>query len=343
MLENFQDCTTIVDVFGGSGLLAHWSRRLRPDARVIWNDYDNFSQRLQRIPETNSLFLKIRTILDAAGIKVKQKIPPKIYDKLKKMLREHYEKFGYLDCTTVSPYILFSGQYFKTLQEFKKNKKFWRQSVGNPYPIPETYLTGLTVVREDWRTFFNNSDIDSDRTLFLLDPPYFFTDGYSYGGALTYQDQSDLLDFMGERNYCYFTNSNSAVILRIKEFEGATRVQKKRSPVSYAQSDVDEFMVYRHIEMNGKEKELEAACTRYAREQGWLSIKLENTGHTGIPDRLYLKDGRAVFVEFKIPRSGRLSLFQSHWLERLEKEQFTAGVVRNEEEFKELVTCQTSP
>ena len=89
--------------------------------------------------------------------------------------------------------------------------------------------------------------------------------------------------------------------------------------------------------MNRHEKELEAACTRYAREQGWLSIKLENTGHTGIPDRLFLKDGRAVFVEFKTPGSGRLSLFQSHWLKRLEREQFTAVVIRNEEEFKEML------
>ncbi|MCD7803102.1 MAG: hypothetical protein LUH09_09450, partial [Clostridiales bacterium] len=140
-----------------------------------------------------------------------------------------------------------------------------------------------------------------------------------------------------------FTNSNSAIVFHIKEFEGAARVAKKRSSVSYLQSEVDEFMVYRHKKMNGKEKELEAACTRYAREQGWLSVKLENTGHTGIPDRLFLKDGRAVFVEFKTPGSGRLSLFQSHWLERLEKEQFTAVVIRDEEEFKELVTCQTSP
>ena len=89
--------------------------------------------------------------------------------------------------------------------------------------------------------------------------------------------------------------------------------------------------------MNGKEKELEAACTRYARERGYLSIKLENTGHTGIPDRLFLKDGRAIFVEFKTPRSGRLSLFQSHWLETLEKEQFSARTIWNMEEFKELI------
>jgi len=89
--------------------------------------------------------------------------------------------------------------------------------------------------------------------------------------------------------------------------------------------------------MNQKEKELEAACTRYARERDWLSIKLENTGHTGIPDRLFLKGGRAVFVEFKTPGSGRLSVFQLHWLEQLNREQFTARMIWTIEEFKELI------
>jgi len=89
--------------------------------------------------------------------------------------------------------------------------------------------------------------------------------------------------------------------------------------------------------MNRTEKELETACTRYAREKGYISIKLENTGHTGIPDRLYLKDGKAIFVEFKTPGSGRLSIFQSHWLERLTRERFTARAIWGEEEFKELI------
>ncbi len=33
---------TIVDVFGGSGLLAHVSKNIKPEARVIYNDYDRY-------------------------------------------------------------------------------------------------------------------------------------------------------------------------------------------------------------------------------------------------------------------------------------------------------------
>jgi len=343
MIDSFPDCTTIIDLFGGSGLLAHWAHALRPDARVIWNDYDGYSERLAHISETNELKIKIYAVLQEAGILNQEKIPGETFCILKQILRRHMETFGYLDYITVSAWILFSGKYVKTLEEFEKEKDFWNkmtrpgQSKNNPYPPADSYTKGLTILKEDWRYFFGNPIYDDDRTLFLLDPPYFFTDGYSYEGALSYQDQSGLLTFMDSRNYCYFTNSNSAIVLHLPEFEGATRVAKKRGPVSYTQPSLYEFMIYRPVKMNSYEKELETACTRYAREKGYLAIKLENTGHTGIPDRLYLKDGRAIFVEFKIPGSGRLSLFQSHWLEKLQKEHFIAQTIRTIEEFKELI------
>lgn len=46
---------TIVDVFGGSGLLAHNAKRLYPKAVVIYNDFDDYAIRLKNIPDTNRL------------------------------------------------------------------------------------------------------------------------------------------------------------------------------------------------------------------------------------------------------------------------------------------------
>jgi len=121
MLETFPDCTTIIDVFGGSGLLAHQARRLRPDARVVWNDFDNYRERLLRIPETNELKRDIFALL--SGIRHEKKIPPETITSIKQILRNHVKKFGYLDCITVSTWILFSGNYFKTWEEFEKEEK----------------------------------------------------------------------------------------------------------------------------------------------------------------------------------------------------------------------------
>nr|WP_198923825.1 hypothetical protein [Rappaport israeli] len=39
-IEADGDGWTIVDAFGGSGLLSHVSKHIKPKARVIYNDFD---------------------------------------------------------------------------------------------------------------------------------------------------------------------------------------------------------------------------------------------------------------------------------------------------------------
>lgn len=53
-----------VDLFGGSGLLSHTVKQFHPSARVVWNDFDDFQTRLNRIPETNALLSKLRPLLE---------------------------------------------------------------------------------------------------------------------------------------------------------------------------------------------------------------------------------------------------------------------------------------
>lgn len=54
---------TIVDIFGGSGLLAHNAKYLKPQAKVIYNDFDGYSERLKHIDDTNRLRQIIASIL----------------------------------------------------------------------------------------------------------------------------------------------------------------------------------------------------------------------------------------------------------------------------------------
>ena len=62
VLEQFKDKTVFVDLFGGSGLLSHIAKHQRPDATVIYNDYDGYCRRLRAIPQTNVLLSDLRTI-----------------------------------------------------------------------------------------------------------------------------------------------------------------------------------------------------------------------------------------------------------------------------------------
>jgi adenine-specific DNA methylase len=62
-LINYSQTATYVDLFGGSGLLSHTVKAIYPDATVIYNDFDNYRERLDNIDKTNRLIGDIRAIL----------------------------------------------------------------------------------------------------------------------------------------------------------------------------------------------------------------------------------------------------------------------------------------
>ena len=55
------------------------------------------------------------------------------------------------------------------------------------------------------------------------------------------------------------------------------------------------------------ESDIERAACNKARLDNWLPVKV---GHSGFPDRLFIKNGRYVWIEFKQPGG---------WVRRLQK------------------------
>ena len=58
------DCSdyVFVDLFGGSGIVSHWVKNIKPASTVIYNDFDNYCDRLNKIDETNEQLKEIRKI-----------------------------------------------------------------------------------------------------------------------------------------------------------------------------------------------------------------------------------------------------------------------------------------
>ena len=63
VLKQFPDDAIYIDLFGGSGLLSHVTKREKPNATVIYNDFDNYRQRLDNIERTNTLLAELREIV----------------------------------------------------------------------------------------------------------------------------------------------------------------------------------------------------------------------------------------------------------------------------------------
>ncbi len=159
---------TIVDAFGGSGLLSHVSKSIKPKATVIYNDYDDYSQRLKHIPGTNRLRQQIETLL-ANSPRSK-----KLDQKTKQAVINCIADFdGAVDIKTVSTWILFSGKFANSLDDLRKHTLYNRVRLSD-FPTTDNYLTGIEVIKSDFEDLLKQYQ-DNPKTLFILDPPYICT------------------------------------------------------------------------------------------------------------------------------------------------------------------------
>lgn len=171
-LEDMPQDTTFLDLFGGSGLLSHWVKEARPNARVIWNDYDNYHKRLELIPITNEIINGINSIVKDAEIEKKLSAEQK--NEIDALLDSYDEED--IDTLTIGSVLLFSGRHVRTLAELKK-ATYYARKIKKPYSA-NGYLDGVKRVHGDFmHVFANYTTFDA---VLILDPPYLSTsqDGY---------------------------------------------------------------------------------------------------------------------------------------------------------------------
>lgn len=65
-----------------------------------------------------------------------------------------------------------------------------------------------------------------------------------------------------------------------------------------------------------RERDIEKRAVDIAKKAGWLCYKWVSPSQRGVPDRIFIKDGRIVFVEFKAPAK-RPTQLQAQIIRRL--------------------------
>nr|DAE55663.1 MAG TPA: D12 class N6 adenine-specific DNA methyltransferase [Caudoviricetes sp.] len=130
---------TIVDTFGGSGLLSHTAKQLKPRARVIYNDFDGYAERIKHIDDINRLRAQIAALL--VDVPRQKRITDKA---LKAQIIDIIKAFdGYVDLATLTSWLLFSGQQVGTFEELCP------RTFGIVYASQTTHLQ--TVIWTAWR------------------------------------------------------------------------------------------------------------------------------------------------------------------------------------------------
>ena len=204
--QHFNANYLYVDLFGGSGLLSHFVRQVYPAAMIIYNDFDNYSERLQNVDKTNELLAKLRTVL--SGYPDGKLISGTIRSKIIEVLTEA-DSNGYVDYITISSSLMFSMKYRTDLTSFVK-EAFYNNIRKSDFAV-DGYLDGIQVVKYDYKELFEKYRHSSD-VVFLIDPPYLSTDAGTYTSYWKLADYLDVLHTLRDTNYFYFTSNKSNII-----------------------------------------------------------------------------------------------------------------------------------
>lgn len=206
-LQGYSSTATYVDLFGGSGLLSHTVKSIYPDARVIYNDYDNYRERLLNISKTNVLIADIRKIL--TNVPKDKKVPENIKKAILERVVTEETKAGYVDYITLSSSILFSMKYVLSLDQLAK-ETFYNCIRQSDYDATG-YLDRLEVVSLCYKELFVKYK-DLPNVVFLVDPPYLSTDVSTYKNCWKLKDYLDVLQVLDSTKYFYFTSNKSSII-----------------------------------------------------------------------------------------------------------------------------------
>lgn len=207
-LKDFDPNATYVDLFGGSGLLSHTVKQHYTTAEVVWNDYDNYLERLKNIDGTNVLLLKLRLLL--ANEDRKGKMPGNLRTQALRIVKTHEKDYGYVDYVTLSASVLFSGKFATNYDELAANT-FYNRIKMTPYDATG-YLEGVKRVVVDYKELYE--EYKSANVVYLVDPPYLSTDTSSYNNKDYWRlrDYLDVLSVLDGSKYFYFTSNKSEVV-----------------------------------------------------------------------------------------------------------------------------------
>lgn len=209
VLKQFPDDATFVDLFGGSGLLSHIAKRCKPNATVVYNDFDNYRKQLENIPRTNRLIADIREIVGNTVPRHKAitgDIRERIFDRIQREEREN----GYVDFITLSSSLLFSMKYVLNSVEMQKETLYNNIRQSDYTPCPD-YLSGLKITSRDYREVFEEYK-NVPGVVFLVDPPYLSTEVGTYTMYWRLSDYLDVLTVLTGHSFVYFTSNKSSIL-----------------------------------------------------------------------------------------------------------------------------------
>lgn len=246
ILKEFPDDALYLDVFGGSGLLSQLIKQEKPKARVIYNDFDNYTERLLHIDDTNNLLEMIYPVL----IKYEKNKKLSVEDKVK-ILNIINEFAGYKDYLTLSSHILFSGNYVANFNDLEKSQFYKSKTNKRPIYNADGYLKGVEIVKKCG--FELLKEYENKDCVLVLDPPYLQTKVEGYGQSFKLKDFLNLI-YLIKEPYILFGSHRSDIVpffefadekLNLSFAKNYKTKQSSLSTTTKANKSMTDYVIYK--------------------------------------------------------------------------------------------------
>ena len=201
---------TVWDVFGGSGVCARCIKDARPDLRVVWNDFDGFSDRLRHIDETEEIRRQLLRLVggegDAAGNGSRLRCPLSAEQaaSVQDLCARALKKYGFLDGLSIRRWLSI-GAVKSAYNPDKPPADLYARVPRLPLRVSDAirWLDGLETIRDD----VQNLVIPSGDYL-ILDPPYAASVCDEYRGRDTFSILKTVRDLMAGRPFILFGDAS---------------------------------------------------------------------------------------------------------------------------------------
>ena len=234
--------TIFIDCFGGSGLISHNIKQWYPSNRVIWNDYDNYQERLNHLDTTEQLRQEMVKIINSTPPTLSRQSSPHAKEKILTLLQDKAQSGAFIDCITISTYLLFSGNYATKYQELAK-RNFYNAIRSTPINNNKGYLAGVERTQADFIDLLDSYKDITNKCL-ILDPPYLQTQKGNYRDSFQLEQFFTLIERV-QKPYIFFGSHRSDIM---PCFAYLSKYHKELANYTYKQahlnlSDID-YIIY---------------------------------------------------------------------------------------------------
>ena len=224
-IYSLPDDLIFVDLFGGSLYLSYVVHQLKPKARIISNDYDNFRERLNNIEITNQILDAIRLV--NPNKPTNSKFTELEREQIRNILTE-FDGESALDILTLSNALCFSSMRATNINQLL-SRHYYNRIPHKNYDVQwyKNALEGIEFVREDWQKLFERFK-ENEKVCFITDPPYINSDQSGYAHKKwSFNDSLKTLKIFKHPHFIYFT-SEKTNLFPIVEF-----IKDEFQPISY--------------------------------------------------------------------------------------------------------------